>query len=461
MSQDKLSDVVQATAAKFGIPGVAVGIWADGQEIFAAHGMTSLDNPLPVDQHTLFQIGSITKSFTATALMRLVADGRVELEAPVRRYVPELELADEQAATEITVLNLLNHTAGLEWNLLVDTGDGDDALAQFVAKFPELRQIAPPGTRSSYSQAGYNLVGRILEKVTGLTYEQAVSALVLEPAGLSNSFFAPEDVRARRFAEGHNRAEDGTLSVAQEWQVPRCQNPGGGLNSTVSDLLRWAQVHLADGRTPSGAQVLPAEAVRHMRVPTVALQASSLGDALGICWFLRDVDGVHTFGHGGSANGQFAEFLIVPDRNFAIVVTSNAGPDGTTCNQAIVRWALENYLGILDRDPEPIPYDAARAQEIVGGYDIDVMTLTIATDGNGLTLAAAIKPEIRAASTDEMPADYEPAAMGLLPGDGDEYIITEGGLTGQRGFFSRDENGAVVAIDLAGRVFNRVPAASE
>ncbi|MGW0209768.1 serine hydrolase domain-containing protein [Streptomyces sp. NPDC003233] len=460
MSHDELSDVVQATAAKFGIPGVAVGIWADGQEVFAAHGVTSLANPLPVDQHTLFQLGSTTKPFTATALMRLVADGRVELDAPVRRYVPELELVDEQAAAEITVLNLLNHTAGLEWNLLSDTGDGDDALAEFVAKFPELRQIAPPGTRASYSQAGFNLLGRILEKVTGLTYEQAVASLVLEPVGLSSSFFALEDVRARRFAEGHNAGEDGTLSVAQEWQVPRCQNPGGGLKSTVADLLRWARFHLADGRAESGAQVLPAEVLRRMQVPTVELQASSLGDAFGICWFLRDVDGVRTFGHGGSANGQFAEFLIVPERNFAVVAVANAGPDGTSFNQAVVRWALENYLGVVERDPEPIPYDAARAQEIVGRYDIDVMTLTIATDGTGLTLAAAIKPEIRAASEDEMPADYEPAAMGLLPGDGDEYIVTEGGLTGQRGFFSRDENGRVVAIDLAGRVFNRVPVAS-
>lgn len=459
MSQDKLSDVVRATAAEFGIPGVAVGIWADGQEIFAAHGVTSLDNPLPVDRHTLFQIGSTTKPFTATALMRLVADGRVELDAPVRRYVPELELADEQAAAQITVLNLLNHTAGLEWNLLSDTGDGDDALAEFVAKFPELRQISAPSARASYSQAGYNLAGRILEKITGLTYEQAVTTLVLEPVGLSDSFFAAEEVQARRFAEGHNRGEDGTLSVAQAWQIPRCQNPGGGLKSTAADLLRWARFHLADGRTASGAHVLPAEVLRRMQIPTVTLQASSLGDALGICWFLREVDGVRTFGHGGSANGQFAEFLIVPERNFAIVAMANAGPDGTTCNQAIVRWALENFLGILDRDPEPVPYDAARAQEIVGRYDIDAMTLTIATDGSGLTLAAAIKPEIRAASEDEMPADYEPAAMGLLPGDGDEYIITEGGLSGQRGYFSRDENGTVVAIDLAGRVFNRVPAA--
>src|SRR5436309_14102993 len=108
MSQDTLSDFVAATATKFSIPGVAVGVWTDGQEVYACHGVTSVDNPLPVDRDTLYVLGSVTKTYTATALMRLVAEGRVELEAPVRRYVPELILPDERAAAEITVLHLLN-----------------------------------------------------------------------------------------------------------------------------------------------------------------------------------------------------------------------------------------------------------------------------------------------------------------------------------------------------------------
>jgi CubicO group peptidase (beta-lactamase class C family) len=178
MSADTLWGFVEATATGFGIPGVVVGVWADGREIYACHGVTSIDNPLPVDQDTLFVLGSVTKTFTATALMRLVADRRVELDAPVVRYVPELKLADEQVAAEVTVLQLLNHTSGLDWGSLVDTGDGDDALAANVAKLAELKEIAPPGARASYSQAGYNLAGRILEKVTGLTYERAVALLV-------------------------------------------------------------------------------------------------------------------------------------------------------------------------------------------------------------------------------------------------------------------------------------------
>jgi CubicO group peptidase (beta-lactamase class C family) len=457
MSQDMLSEFVEATATKFGIPGAAVGIWADGREVYACHGVTSVQNPLPVDENTIFVLGSVTKSFTATTLMRLVAEGKVDLDAPVRRYVPELRLADEQTAAQITVMNLLNHTAGLGQGFVFDSGDGDDALARYVAKLPELELIAPPGTRASYSQAGFNLVGRIIEKVTGLTYEQAVASLLFEPLGMQHSFYSASEVLSQRFAVGHNPGEDGALAVARLRKRWRGDNPGGGLESSAADLIRWAKFHLGDGHAASGEQVLPAEVLHRMKEQTVELRGSTLGDAFGIAWFLRDVDGVRTVGHGGSTNGQFAELLTVPERNFAVVSLSNAGPNGIPFNQAVVHWALEHYLGVVEPEPEPLPFDEARAREVVGAYDMDSMAMTIATDGAGLTLEVDIKPEIRAASETELPPGYPPAVIGLLPGDGDEYIISEGGLKGQRGFFTRGESGAVVGVDLAGRLFNRVP----
>ncbi|GII04389.1 serine hydrolase domain-containing protein [Planobispora takensis] len=458
MSQEKLSGFVETAARESGLPGAAVGVLTGEEEFHACYGVTSLADPLPVDGTTLFHLASVSKTFTATALMRLAAEGKVELDAPVRRYVPELRLSDERAAARITVLNLLNHTAGLDWNL-IDPGEEDLSLAALAVKLADLEMIAPPGARASYSQAGYNLAGLVVEKVTGLPFEKAVTSLVLEPAGLSNTFFDLDDVMIRRFAVGHNRDGDGTLRPARPWKAWRAgwraDNPGGGIVSSVSDLLRWARFHLG-----TGEGVLPAEALRRMRERTVELRAGTLGDAFGICWFLREVDGVRTAGHGGSGNGQFAELLIVPEREFAVVSLANAGPDGGPFNQAVVRWALEHYLGVVDRDPEPVPHDEARAREVAGRYENDAMNIDIAADGLALTLAAGIKPEIRGASETEMPPDHPPAAIGLLPGDGEEYIVTEGGLKGQRGFFTRDDGGAIVGVDLAGRIFTRRPAAS-
>ena len=112
-------------------------------------------------------------------------------------------------------------------------------MAGYVAKMAGLELIAPPGTRASYSQAGYNLAGRIMERVTGLTYERAVASLVFEPVGLSHSFFARDDVMTRRFAVGHNRGEDGTLSIARLWRRSRGDNRWAGLGAGLSPE-RWA-----------------------------------------------------------------------------------------------------------------------------------------------------------------------------------------------------------------------------
>jgi CubicO group peptidase (beta-lactamase class C family) len=446
-----LGEFVEATAIRYGIPGVAVGVWADGQEHYACHGVTSVDNPLPVDRDTLFDLGSVTKTFTATALLRLVAQGRIDLDAPVRRYVPELRLADERAAAEITVLQVLNHSSGLGWGLLVDTGAGDEALAAYVSKLVDLELIAPPGTRASYSQAGYNLLGRVIEKITGLTYERAVATLLFEPLGLGHSFYTDGEVMTRRFAVGHNPDDSGALAVARDWQRWRANNPGGGLMSSVADQIHWARFHLGDGDG-----VLPADVLHQMKEPTIELRGSSLGDAFGICWFLRDINGVRTVGHGGSAHGQFAELLTVPERGFAVVSLSNAGPNGIPFNQAAVRWALEHYLGVVERDPEPLPYDPAKARELAGRYENDAMVAVFAADEHGMTMEVGIRPEIRAALETDAPPDYPPMAIGLLPDD--QYILTEGGMKGQRGFFTRDGSGAIVGVDLAGRIFARVPA---
>jgi hypothetical protein len=166
------------------------------------------------------------------------------------------------------------------------------------------------------------------------------------------------------------------------------------------------------------------------------------------------VDGVRAAGHGGSANGQFADLLLVPERGFAVVALCNEGPDGIPFNQAVIHWALRDYLGITDRDPEPLPFDEARAREVAGRYENEVMTFTVGIDGAALRMEVRIKPEIRAAADKEPPPDPAPFEVGLLPRD--EYIVTGGEYAGQRGFFTRDASGTITGVDLAGRLATRV-----
>ena len=450
-----LGQFVAEQADRFKIPGVAVAVLADGSEHYACHGITSTENPLPVDRDTLFVTGSITKTFTATAIMRLVSERVIALDAPVARYVPELKLADTDATAGITVLNLLNHTSGLDWGVTQDTGEGDDALARYVALLGTLKPVAPVGTRFSYSQAGYNLLGRVIEEVTGKTYEDAIAALLLEPLGLSRSFFMLGDIMTRRYAVGHNRDAEGNIAIARLWRRWRGENPGGGLVASVTDLLHWARFHIeGSARDGRKAKLSPSD-VGRMREPTVRLRGSNLGDAVGLGWFLRRIEDVPVAGHTGSASGQFSDIVIAPNHGFAVATLANAGPDGILFNRAVIRWSLEAFLGVVDRDPEPVAFEPVAAAEVVGDYQNDVMTLTIRVREQRLWLEVLMKPEIRLNSPKQLPPDHEPFQLGFLPGDGDEYMIVSGAFEGQRGYFTRNNAGSVVGVDLAGRLFGR------
>src|SRR5579872_1847982 len=229
----QLQENVSQVASELNVPGVAVGIVIDGHAEQAFHGVTSIENPLEVNAETLFQYGSTGKTFTSTAIMRLVQDGKIDLDAPVRTYVPELRLKDEQVAEKVTVLQLLNHTAGWQGDLMEDMGSGDDCLAKYVERMATIEQVTPLGESVSYNNASLSLAGRVIEKVTEKSYEQAMQELVFKPLGLDHCFFFPTDVMTRRFAVGHNQGKDDEIKVARPWALPRAVNPAGGITGNL------------------------------------------------------------------------------------------------------------------------------------------------------------------------------------------------------------------------------------
>jgi CubicO group peptidase (beta-lactamase class C family) len=459
---EQLGACVAEGVERLAVPGVAVGVYHAGQEQYACHGVTSMDNPLPVDERTLFQIGSIGKTYTATALLRLVERGLVDLDAPVRRYVPELRLKDEDVARSVTVLQLLNHTAGWQGDLLDNTGDGDDALARYVERMAGLEQEFPPGASVAYNNASLSLAGRIIEKLTGKTYEQAVKELLFEPLGLRNSFFFPNEIMTRRFSAGHTQRPDGTITVTRPWGMARSANPAGGISADPADQIAWARFHLGDGRASDGTRLLGRELLERMQRPTVETPGSALGDAIGISWMLRDLDGVRLVSHGGDTIGHHAELVLVPDLDFAITSLTNCGPNGPQLNEELVRWALEAYLGVIDRDPEPIALSEAELAQYTGTYETVAVIGRVSVDGGGLLLEVEIKPEALAQLVEagqEAPERRRAYPLGLLPGPGDRYIVSGGPAKGMKGYFVRGASGAVESVHVGGRLATRtVPA---
>jgi CubicO group peptidase (beta-lactamase class C family) len=451
-------EFVAEAAERLEVPGVAAGILVDGEEEPAFHGITSIENPLPVDGSTLFQFGSTGKTYTATAMMRLVEQGTVDLDAPVRTYVPELELKDEHVAESVTVLQLFNHTAGWQGDMMDNTGEGDDALARYVAKMVDLEQVTPLGATVSYNNASLSLAGLIVAKVTGSTYEQAIRDLVLDPLGLNNTFFFMNEIMTRRFAVGHTKHDDSRITIARPWAMPRGGAPAGGMSATVRDQLAWARFHLGDGTAPDGTRVLSTETLLRMQEPTVEARGSAIGDAVGISWLLRDIDDVRIVMHGGTTNGQYSEFVMVPERNFAVISMTNCGPNGSQLNDEIVKWALEHRLGIVDADPEPILLSDNELQQYVGHYETIAATVDITAELGRLIANVQLKPEMRAVlreQGEDVDEEQPPIPLGLLPGDGDKYIIPEGPAKGMKGFFTRATDGTVDGVHLGGRLAAR------
>ncbi len=454
VDEKQLQIFVEEGAERLGVVGMAVGVHHKGEEQYAFHGVTSIENPLSVDEKTMFKFGSTGKTFCATAMMRLVEQGKVDLDEKVRTYVPELKLKDENVAREVKVLQLFNHTAGWQGDLMLDTGDGDDALEKYVAKMAEIEQVTPLGKTVAYNNASLSLAGRVIEKITGKTYEQAIRELIFEPLGLDNCFFFANEIITRRFAVGHNQDPNtGEIKVARPYARGRGGSPAGGISSNSGDLIKWARFHLGDGRAQDGTPVLSERLLKQMQEPTFDLGGSGMGDAVGISWFLRDVDGVRLVSHGGDVNGQHSRFTMVRERDFAISTLTNHDISGTELMTDVVKWALENYVGVVAKDPEPIKLSDDELAAFVGDYETIAARVSTTIGDGGLSLKVDLKPEaMKELSEEGEVPDYPPYPLAFLPGEGDRFIVTDGLAKGMKGYFARDDRGKVEAVHIGGRL---------
>jgi CubicO group peptidase (beta-lactamase class C family) len=340
---------VEGEVTRRHLPGVAIGVLHDGVEHTAAFGVTSVDNPLPVDEDTLFQVGSITKTFTATAAMRLVDDGRLDLDRPVQAYLPDFRLADSDVAATVTTRHLLTHTAGGVGDYYADTGRGDAALARYVVGMAELEQLTPPGAVYSYCNSGFSLLGRVIEVLTGEAFEAALQRHVLTPLRLERSFLFPEAAMTDRYSAGHAILGDGRTLVLRPWHLPRSATAAGGLIASVKDQLRYARFQLGDGTGANGERVLAAATLAAMHQPL--LPSTGLPERkVGLAW---NID-ANSVSHGGGTYGQSTFLTIFPRHGLALSVLTNAftGADLTT---AAVKWVLERWLGISPPQTPVVP----------------------------------------------------------------------------------------------------------
>ena len=392
-------------------------------------------------------------------MMRLVDQGKVDLNEKVRKYVPELKLKDEDVAREVTVLQLFNHTAGWQGDFFADTGQGDDSLAIYVEKMADLEQVSPLGKAVSYNNASLCLAGRLIEKVTGQTFEQAIRELLLEPLGLEHTFYYSWEIMSRRFAWGHEQRPDGEIRLLRRGYESRSGHPAGGnVVANAADQIAWARFHLGDGTAPDGTRILSKELLDRMKQPTVESPGSAIGDAVGISWLIRDIDGVRVVQHGGTTYGQYSEFVTIPERNFAIISMTNSGPNGHQFNEELVNWAFESYLGVVEKTPEPLQLSDDELKPFTGTFQTIAVWADITAEDGALLLNVRPKPETirEMREQGEDPPEQPPIPLGLLPGEGDRYVVTDGPAKGMKGYFVRSEAGEIEAVHAGGRLAERL-----
>jgi CubicO group peptidase (beta-lactamase class C family) len=432
---DRLGEFVAKVMKEKGIPGVAVGILHKGEIATAGFGVTNVNHPLPVTDETLFQIGSITKTFTGTAIMRLVEMGKLDLNATVRTYVPDFKVADETAASQATIRHLLTHMGGWVGDFFHDTGAGDDALAKYVADMASLEQLAPLGTVWSYNNAGFSLAGYIIEVVTGQSYEVALKELVLEPLGLKNCYFAPGDVMIHRFAVGHNVTEEGP-KVAIPWPLPRSSYPAGGITCHVKDLLRYARFHLGDGRADDEIRLLSPQSMVQMQSPQVTIWGN---EAWGLTWAVNKIDGVRQIWHGGSTTGQVSLLTLIPEHGFAIAILTNADR-GESVTREVSRWALKQYLGLEITDPTPIESSKEELAPYVGRYSRPFADIELGMLGGKLVAQITYKGSF---PTEDSPRPPDPPPMSLALCEKDRLLVLDGLFKGTTAEIVRKSDGSI------------------
>ena len=431
-----LSDFVVAEMRRLHVPGVAVGLIHDGREHLAGFGVTSVENPLPVTADTLFQIGSTTKTLTGTIIMQLVEQGAIDLDEPVRTYLPELRLTDKTAEGSVTTRNLLTHMGGWVGDFFRDTGNGDDALARYVAEMAELPQVVPVGSLWAYNNAGFGLAGRLIEVITGQTYEAAAQEMMLDPLGMTDSFFFPADVISRAFVVGHRDDAELGVVVERPWALARSAHAVGGLCSSARDQLRYARFHLGDGLA-GDRRLLSAETMATMQTPQCA---ANMGRQMGLSWLLKAYGETRAVLHGGATNGQLSAFLMVPSRGFAITVLTNAD-EGEILNDKVVTWALERYLGLKEPALAYLDWGIEKLGEYVGTYEALLGRLDLyLADGQ---LMVQMTPKGGFPDVDSPPSPAPPPSR-LAFFAPDRAITLDEPLINLKAEFIRDENGRII-----------------
>lgn len=324
----------EALVQEHDIPAVSIAIWQDGYLYTGASGVLNCHTKVRATTDSIFQIGSISKVFTASLIMQLVDEGKINLDQPVKTYLRDFHVACPKATGSITVRQLLCHTSGIAGSFSPDEGSGDENyLSRYLDRCYLLPQINPPGELFSYANSAYCIAGRLLEVVSGLAWSELVKERIVKPLEMQHVAVSPLETPRFRTAMGHveNSPKNGKWMLAPQCYLPLSMAPAGAtLAMSASDLIKFAKAHMLNGRTSSGKQWLSKNSIQQMQSSqvTVPPYTELFVTDWGLGWFLLNGGETPIFGHDGVTIGQSALLRIIPERNliFSVLINGNRWP---------------------------------------------------------------------------------------------------------------------------------------
>ncbi|HKE29353.1 MAG TPA: serine hydrolase domain-containing protein [Bryobacteraceae bacterium] len=313
-----LTSTIESTMRQRHIPGLAIGIVQNDKLVYSrGFGvMKTGDASRPVTPETLFHMASITKPFIATAVMQLWEEGRIDLDAPVEKYVSYFRLNDARYHS-ITVRQMLSHISGMpdvddyRWN---HPEYDESALERYVRSLSFQKLRRDPGTKFAYSNMAYDVLGDLVAKVSGQVLETYMDTHILKPIGMVSSTLLYRQADPALLAAGHH-VKGKKTTVVQFYPYNRAHTPSGNLHSNVGDMSRWAMANINRGEL-DGARILKDSTYEVMWKPAAEL-ASQVH--VGISWFLRDLRGTKAVFHSGGDDGFLTLLILFPEKKTAVV----------------------------------------------------------------------------------------------------------------------------------------------
>ena len=408
-------------------PGAAVAVVLGDQVVFShGYGLASVDTGAPLTPDMLFRLGSTTKMFTASAVVGLALEGKLDLNAPVSRYISGLD----PTIGQLTANQLLSHTSGLHDEAPMFGSHDDAALGNGIHAWKADFLFAPPGRIYSYSNPGYWLAGYLAETVNGKPYADVIAERIFAPLGMQRSTVRPAVAMTWPLAQGHE-IRDGHPAVIRPAADNASGWPAGSIFSSALELSRFVIAFMNDGRL-DGRQVLPQKLIAIMSSPHAEIPG---GDQhYGYGFELSASRGVHWVEHGGSRAGYGSTIRMAPDRKFAVIIVANRSGSGMPKLADAISEAVLALDPKSEREPAAHPLTTEELHRCAGAYVNGTSKVELEPDGGALKASIdGTFERITRAGDKFLLGDGQPSKLVLVP----------------------DSNGRIEFVFVNGRAFRR------